>query len=54
MKSSNFVVILAILNAMLRRFADSLPELEQATRGLAHEFPSIPTVSDNGVSKFTV
>ena len=48
MKSPNYVAVLAILNAMLRRVSSSLPELEEATRGLLHEFPPIAGVSANG------
>jgi hypothetical protein len=51
MKSPNYVAVLAILNAMLRHVTVSLPQLEEATRGLLHEFPSIPDVSVNGTGK---
>jgi hypothetical protein len=36
MKSPNYVAVLAILNAMLRRVSESLPQIEQATRELGH------------------
>ena len=53
MKSPNYVAVLAILNAMLRRFSDSLPQLEHATRNLLHEFPPIPGAGANGSGKAT-
>jgi hypothetical protein len=31
MKSPNYVAVLALLNAMLRRVSESLPQIEQAT-----------------------
>jgi hypothetical protein len=34
MKSPNYVAVLAILSAMLRRVSESLPQIEQATREL--------------------
>ncbi len=54
MKPPNYVAILAILNAMLRRFSDSLPQIEEAARGLVHEIPSLPSVSNNGSGKIAV
>ena len=36
MKSPNYVVVLAILNAMLHRVSESLPQIDQATRELGH------------------
>ena len=38
MKSQNYVTVLAILNAMAARIANSLPQIEAATRGLQHDF----------------
>src|SRR2546430_382161 len=38
MKSQNYVTVLAILNAMATRIANSLPQIEAATRGLQHDF----------------
>lgn len=41
MKSLNYVAVLAILNAMLRRISESIPQIDQATRGLGHsEIPA--------------
>ena len=34
MKSPNYVAVLAILNAMLRRVSESIPQIDQATREL--------------------
>jgi len=34
MKSPNYVAVLAILNAMLRRVSESLPQIQQASREL--------------------
>lgn len=34
MKSPNYVAVLAILNAMLRRLSESIPQIDQATREL--------------------
>ena len=34
MKSPNHVAVLAILNAMLRRLSQSIPQIDQATREL--------------------
>jgi hypothetical protein len=36
MKSLNYVAVLTILSAMLRRVSESLPQIEQATRNLEH------------------
>jgi hypothetical protein len=47
MKSQNYVSVLAILNAMVTRVSASLPQIEQATRGLC--FPDI-SVSRGSVS----
>lgn len=40
MKSPNYVAVLAILNEILRRVSESLPQIEQATRELRNELPS--------------
>lgn len=41
MKSTNYVAVLAILNAMLRRVSESLPQIQQASRGLRYgEIPA--------------
>ncbi len=37
MKSQNYVTVLAILNAMATRIANSLPQIEAATRVLQHD-----------------
>ena len=34
MKAPKYVTVLTLLNAMLRRIAQLMPEIEQATRGL--------------------
>jgi hypothetical protein len=34
MKSQKYVTVLALLNAMLTRISTSLPQIEEATRGL--------------------
>jgi hypothetical protein len=49
MKAPNYVAVLAILNAMLNRVATSLPQIEEATRGLLRDQvdPSL-AVSFNG------
>ena len=36
MKSANYVVVLAILNAMLHRVSESLPVIDEATRELGN------------------
>ncbi len=36
MKSPNYVAVLAILSAMLRRVSESLPLIDQATRELGN------------------
>ncbi|HXV80025.1 MAG TPA: hypothetical protein VEG60_09115 [Candidatus Binatia bacterium] len=36
MKSPNYVAVLALLNAMLRRVSESMPQIDQATRELGH------------------
>jgi hypothetical protein len=36
MKSPNYVAVLAILSAMLRRISESLPLIDQATRDLGN------------------
>jgi hypothetical protein len=36
MKSPNYVAVLAILNAMLRRVSESMLQIDQATRELGH------------------
>jgi len=41
MKSPNYVAVLAILNAMLRRVSESLPQIQQASRELGYS--EIPT-----------
>jgi hypothetical protein len=46
MKSQNYVSVLAILNAMLTRVCSSLPQIEQATRGLC--LADIPVGSSRG------
>lgn len=49
MKSPDYVATLAILNEMLRRISSSLPQIEQATRGLLHDkIPLDAAVSANG------
>jgi hypothetical protein len=35
MKATKYVTVLTILNAMLRRISQSMPQIEQATRELA-------------------
>jgi hypothetical protein len=41
MKSPNYVAVLAILNAMLRRVSESIPQIDQATRELGYsEIPA--------------
>jgi hypothetical protein len=41
MKTLNYVAVLAILNAMLRRVSESMPQIAQATRELGHsEIPA--------------
>jgi hypothetical protein len=40
MKSSNYVAVLGILNEMLRRISEALPQIEQATRELRNELPN--------------
>ena len=41
MKPLNYVAVLALLNALLRRLSESLPQIDQATRGLGHsEIPA--------------
>ncbi len=52
MTSPNYVAVLAILNAMLRRVSTSLPQINQATRGLLQtEIQPVVGMSDNGLSK---
>ncbi len=34
MKSSNYVLVFALLNAMLRRVSESMSQIDQATREL--------------------
>jgi hypothetical protein len=46
MKSPNYVAVLTILNAMLRRVPESLPQIEQATRELGHS--KIPAAARAG------
>jgi hypothetical protein len=36
MKTLNYIAVLAILNAMLRRVSESMPQIAQATRELGH------------------
>ena len=36
MKSPDYIAVLAILNAMLRRLSESLPQIEKSTRELGH------------------
>jgi len=36
MKSPDYIAVLAILNAMLRRVSDLLPQIEKSTRELGH------------------
>ena len=36
MKSPNYVAVLALLNAMLHRVSESMPQIDQATRELGH------------------
>lgn len=36
MKSPNYVAVLALLNAMLQRVSESMPQIDQATRELGH------------------
>jgi hypothetical protein len=36
MKSPNYVAVLALLNAMLRRVSESMSQIDQATRELGH------------------
>ena len=46
MKPLNYVAVLALLNAMLRRLAESLPQIDQATRGLGQsEIPAATRAS---------
>ena len=41
MKTTNYVAVFAILNAMLRRVSESMPQIAQATRELGHsEIPA--------------
>ena len=40
MKSPNYIAILTILNEMLRRVSELLPQIEQATRELRNELAS--------------
>lgn len=40
MKSPNYVAILAILNEILRRVSEALPQIEQATRELRNGLPN--------------
>jgi hypothetical protein len=37
MKSQSYLAVLAILNAMLTRVSSSLPQIEQATRGICQD-----------------
>jgi hypothetical protein len=46
MKSPNYVAVLAILNAMLRRVSESLPQIQQASRELGYS--EIPTKARAG------
>jgi hypothetical protein len=48
MKSENYVTVLAILNAMATRIANSLPQIEEATRGLQHDFGAGTGVRTDG------
>ncbi|MGB7951283.1 MAG: hypothetical protein WCH75_26675 [Candidatus Binatia bacterium] len=36
MQSPNYITVLAILNAMLHRVSESLPQIEKSTRELGH------------------
>lgn len=36
MKSPNYIAVLALLNAMLQRVSESMPQIDQATRELGH------------------
>jgi hypothetical protein len=40
MKSPNYAAVLAILNEMLRRVSEALPQIEQATRELSTDLPN--------------
>ena len=52
MTSPNYVAVLAILNAMLRRVSTSLPEIKHATRGLLRdEIQPVAGMSATGFSK---
>jgi hypothetical protein len=52
MTKPNYVAVLAILNAMLRRVSTSLPEINRATRGLLRdEIPPVVGMSANGLGK---
>jgi len=52
MTSPNYVAVLAILNAMLRRVSTSLPEIKHATRGLLRdEIEPVGGMSATGFSK---
>jgi len=52
MTSPNYVAVLAILNAMLRRVSTSLPQIKDATRGLLQdEIQPVAGMSATGLSK---
>jgi hypothetical protein len=47
MKAPKYVTVLTLLNAMLRSISQSMPQIEQATRGLASSRIAINARGDN-------
>jgi hypothetical protein len=52
MEEKRYVAVMAILNAMLARVSSSMPQIDQATRGLwPADVPADARVDGNAVEK---